>query len=117
MVDLKSSTAKRAIKDLIIIFFATLVPLVIYLFFENVWNIKGHDENINFWLRFWLISLSAYGLAGLGCTIVFIYRKEKFRDYGLVKRKTFLSVALQFWYLSRIFCLWSIQVAYKVIFQ
>jgi hypothetical protein len=94
MIDLKSITAKKAMQDLIIIFFAALIPLIIYLFFEKVWNIKGRDENINFWLRFWLISLSAYGLAGLGYTIVFIYRKEKFRDYGLVKRKTFLSIVL-----------------------
>lgn len=85
---------KQAKKDLIIIFFATLIPLIIYLFFENVWNIKGRDESINFWIRFWLISLSAYGLAGLGCTIVFVYRKEKFKDYGLVINKTIISILL-----------------------
>ena len=91
---MKSVEAKKAKNDLIIIFFATLIPLIIYLFFENVWNIHGRDESINFWLRFWLISLSAYGLTGLGCTIVFIYRKERFKDYGLIKNKTILAIAL-----------------------
>jgi len=68
-------------------------PLILYLVFENIWNIQGRDESINFWLRFWLISLLAYGLAGLGCTITFIYRKEKFHDYGLVKNRTLLLIA------------------------
>ena len=91
---MKSIDKQKAKKDLAILFIATLIPLVIYLFFENVWHIQGRDESIDFWLRFWLISLSAYGLAGLGCTIVFIYRKERFQDYGLIKNKALLSVAL-----------------------
>ena len=85
---------QKAKRDLIILFCATLIPLIIYLFFANVWNIRGRDESINFWLRFWSISLTAYGLAGLGCTIVFLYRKERFSDYGLVKKDAFLSIAL-----------------------
>jgi len=94
VADLKSIDKQKAKNDLVIWFFATLIPLLIYLFFENIWNIQGRDESINFWLRFWLISLSAYGLAGLGCTIIFIYRKEKFHDYGLIKNNMLLSIAL-----------------------
>jgi hypothetical protein len=92
--DMTNIDKQKTKKDLVIWFFATLIPLIIYVFFENVWNIQGRDESINFWLRFWLICLSAYGLAGLGCTIVFIYRKERFHDYGLIKNKTLLSIAL-----------------------
>lgn len=89
--ELKKREAKQ---DLIIIIFATIIPLIIYLFFENVWNIKGRDESINFWVRYWLITLSAYGLAGFGSTIVFLYRKEKFKYYGLVTENIFPAILL-----------------------
>jgi hypothetical protein len=88
----KSIDAQKAKKDLLIILVAALLPLVIYLFFENTWNTKGRDETISFWFRFWLICSLAYGLAGLGPTIVYIYRKEKISDYGLVKSKIALSI-------------------------
>jgi hypothetical protein len=90
----QKSEKQKAKQDLIIICFATLIPLIIYLFFESVWNVQGRDESINFWLRFWSISLTAYGLAGLGCTIVFLRRKERFKDYGLVKKQALLSIVL-----------------------
>lgn len=85
---------QKAKRDLVILIFATLIPLIIYLFFESVWNIQGRDESINFWLRFWSISLAAYGLAGFGMTIVFLYRKERFSDYGLVRKNAVLAIGL-----------------------
>jgi len=91
---MEKTEKQKAIRDLIILIIATLIPLIIYLFFENVWNIQGRDESINFWIRFWVIILSAYGLTGLGCTIVFIYRKKKFKDYGLIINKVILSIIL-----------------------
>jgi len=94
LMNLKSIEANKAKTDLFIVFIITLIPLIIYLFFENVWNIQGRDESINFWLRFWIICLLAYGLTGLGFTIVFLFRKEKLSDYGLVKNKLFLSITL-----------------------
>lgn len=83
---------KEANKDLNIIIVSTLIALIIYLFFgNNIMNFaKTSDANI--WLRFIPIMLIQFGLGGLGSLIVILYRKEKLKDYGLVKNNIFKTI-------------------------
>ena len=85
----KELTAKQknADKDLNIIILFTLIPLIIYLFFGNSIMNFAKTSDINIWLRFIPIILIQFGLAGLGSLIVIFYRKEKLKEYGLVKKK------------------------------
>ena len=43
-------------------------------------------SDINIWLRFIPIILIQFGLAGLGSFSAVCYRKEKLKEYGLVKK-------------------------------
>lgn len=85
---------KKADKDLNIIIFATLIPLIIYLLFGN--NIMNFAKSsyINIWLKFIPVMLLQFGLAGLGSLIVVFYRKEKLKDYGLVRNNFFKTIIL-----------------------
>ena len=85
---------KKSAKDLLVIAIATIIPLVIYLFFENEWKVLARNEDVNIWLRYFPIVMLAYGLSGLGCTIVMIYRKELFSLYGLVRKGFFSTILL-----------------------
>ena len=76
---------RKAKTDLLIVFLASLVPMVIYLIFEQSWRSLAQNSSVNFWYRFSMLSLIAYCLAGLGFTIVMLYRKENLSRYGLVK--------------------------------
>ncbi len=88
-----TETAKKADKDLNIILISMVIPLILFIFFGNAIMRFGKDLSINIWLRFIPIMLIQFGLAGLGCVIIMIYRKEHFRDYGLVKTN-FLQAAI-----------------------
>lgn len=86
---------KQKIKrDLVVIFLASLVPMIIYLVFEQSWRAFNQNGSINFWYKFVLQSLIAYCLAGLGFTIVMLWRKEGFSSYGLVKKNTISSILM-----------------------
>lgn len=89
-----SHNQKSADKDLNIILFFTLIPLIIYLIFGKSIIIFAKTGDVNIWLRFIPISLLQFGLAGLGSLIVIIYRKEKFKEYGLAKNNSFKTVML-----------------------
>lgn len=84
----------KADKDLNIIIFATLIPLIVYLIFGNdIMNFSKTSE-INIWLRFIPVMLLQFGLAGLGSFIVICYRKEKLKEYGLIKNNFFKTIIL-----------------------
>jgi hypothetical protein len=85
---------KNADKDLNIIIFATLIPLIIYLFFGNSIMSFAKSSDMNIWLKFIPIILIQFGLAGLGSLIVILYRKEKLKEYGLVKKNFFKTIIL-----------------------
>ena len=85
---------KNADKDLNIIIFATLIPLVIYVLFGNKMMYFAKSVNINIWFRFIPVMLMQFGLAGLGSLMVILYRKEKLSDYGLVKANFIKTVLL-----------------------
>ena len=85
---------KNADKDLNIIIFVTLISLTIYLIFgKNIMNFAETSET-NIWLKFVPIMLIQFGLAGLGSLIVICYRKEKLKEYGLIKNNFFKTIIL-----------------------
>ena len=85
---------KKADKDLNIIIYATLIPLIIYLIFGNdIMNFAKTSE-MNIWLRFIPVMLVQFSLAGLGSLIVICYRKEELKEYGLVKNNFFKTIIL-----------------------
>ena len=74
---------KKADKDLNIIIYATLIPLIIYLIFGNdIMNFAKTSE-MNIWLRFIPVMLVQFSLAGLGSLIVICYRKEELKEYDV----------------------------------
>ena len=85
---------KNADKDLNIIVFFTLIPLIIYLVFGNNIMSFAKTSGLNIWLKFIPIILIQFGLAGLGSLTVILYRKEKLKLYGLVKNNLFKTVIL-----------------------
>lgn len=95
-----TETAKKADKDLNIILISMAVPLIIFVIYGNAIMDYCKDTSVNIWLRFIPLILIQFGLAGLGCVIVMLYRKEKFRDYGLIK-PSFLRTVL----LSAVVCI------------
>ncbi len=85
---------KNADKDLNIIIFATIIPLIIYLIFsKNIMSFARINE-INIWLRFIPIMIIQFCLAGLGSLIVICYRKEKLKEYGLIKNNFLKTIIL-----------------------
>lgn len=85
---------KNADKDLNIILFFTLIPLSIYLIFGNNIINFSKTSDMNIWLRFIPIILLQFGLAGLGSLIVIFYRKERLKEYGLIKNSLLKTILL-----------------------
>ena len=85
---------KSADKDLNVIISVTLISFIIYLIFgKNIMNFAETSET-NIWLKFVPIMLIQFGLAGLGSLIVICYRKEKLKEYGLIKNNFFKTIIL-----------------------
>lgn len=80
--------------DLWIITIVSFVSLGIFMVFQK--EIYGIVKNYEFpiLLRVLLAALFQYGVAGLGITIVSIFRKEHFLSYGLKPEGMFLSILL-----------------------
>lgn len=85
---------KKADKDLNIIIYATLIPLIIYLIFGNDIMKFAKTSEMNIWLRFIPAMLIQFSLAGLGSLIVICYRREELEEYGLVKNNFFKTIIL-----------------------
>ena len=75
-----SETAKKADKDLNIILISMAIPLIIFLFYGNVIMGFCKDLSVNIWLRFIPLMLIQFGLAGLGCVIIMLHRKEHLQE-------------------------------------
>lgn len=89
-----SAKQKRLDVDLWIIIIASLVVLGLYMTLQSQVSQVVQDNNINVLLRVLLAAVFQFGLAGLGISIVSIFRKESFRSYGLRKKGLLLSVLL-----------------------
>ena len=68
--------------------------MIVFIFYGNA--IMGFCKNlsVNIWLRFIPLMLIQFGIAGLGCVIVMLYRKERFRNYGLIKPRFLQTVVM-----------------------
>ncbi|PNT92140.1 hypothetical protein [Clostridium thermosuccinogenes] len=85
---------KRLDADLWIILMATLAALGIYTAFQSQFSSMVKNENIHILLRTLIAAVCQFGLAGLGISIVAIYRKESFYSYGLRLKGAIKSIAL-----------------------
>ena len=85
---------KNADRDLNTIILVTLIPLIIYLLFNKKIISFAETSGVNIWLKFIPIMLIQFGLAGLGSLIVICYRKEKLKEYGLIKSNLFKTIIL-----------------------
>ena len=87
---------KKIQSDLWTIALISFAALAIYMLLQNriVVLIKG--GSINILLRVLIGAVFQFGLAGLGISVVLIYRKESFLDYGLNKKGWIKSIAFCF---------------------
>ena len=89
-----TKTQKNADSDLNIIILFTVIPLIIYLLFgDSIMNF-AKTSDMNIWLRFIPVILIQFGLAGFGSLTIILYRKEKFKEYGLIKNNIFKTIIL-----------------------
>ena len=85
---------KEAKKDLKIILFTSLIPVLIYCFLGNKIMNFAKTSSANVWIKCLPIMLIQFGMSGLGIIIVLLYRKEKLKDYGLKKDNIFKTIIL-----------------------
>lgn len=85
---------KQNKKDLLIIFLSCLIPVILYIMFENSIMEFAKNSNNNIWIRTAPIILIQFGMGGLGWIIVMLYRKEKFKDYGINNKNTLKTILL-----------------------
>lgn len=84
---------KQLDADLWIIGIISIVILAVYMIFNQSINAIVYDTSINIVLRVLFVGgIFQFGLAGLGITVVSIYRKESFLDYGLTIKKIFPTI-------------------------
>lgn len=87
---------KKADVDLSVIIIVTMVVLGIFIIFQDSIMRLSEDKSINVILRTLVMAFFQFGVAGLGITIVSIFRKESFLSYGLkrggVLKTIFLSI-------------------------
>ncbi len=83
---------KRYETDLWIILITIAAVFLGYVFFEDslMQFVKNDDNSII--LRLLLNAALQFGMAGLGITIVCILRKEKFSQFGLVKKNALKAI-------------------------
>ena len=89
-------TERRNAKIDLIVIAATLVFLPLFMVFQSKIKIFVNNESINILIRTIVISLIEFWGFGFGPALVMIYRKEKFKDYGLITNNLVLTVALSF---------------------
>lgn len=94
-----SDEQKRLDIDLWIIALTTLATFVIYMIFSKPLMEFVKNTTVPAFLRLLVSAVLQFGVAGLGVTIVCILRKEKFRQFGLVRKnliKTIVGTAICF---------------------
>lgn len=87
-----SAEQKRLDKDIWIILLVTLGVFLAYSIMKNTFIDFIKNDNISVILRLLLTSFIQFGVAGLGITIVCIFRREKFTQFGLVRKNTIRAI-------------------------
>ncbi|MDK2906268.1 MAG: hypothetical protein PWQ66_229 [Petrotoga sp.] len=85
---------KRLDADLWIILITTFAALGICMAFQSQFNNVVKNVHIPILLRTLLAGICQFSIAGLGISIVAIYRKESFFSHGLRLKGTLMSIAL-----------------------
>lgn len=85
---------KKSDIDLNIIAVITFVVLGIYIIFNSQIMLFAKNTEIPLLLRTFIIALIQFGVAGLGITIVALYRKESFLSFGLTKQNLIKTILL-----------------------
>lgn len=83
---------KKLDTDIWIIALITMGAFLLYMMFENqmIEYIKNSDNSII--LRLLINAGIQFCIAGLGITVVCIFRKERFSEFGLVKKNTVKAI-------------------------
>lgn len=89
-----TSKQKRLDVDLWLITIVTLAILMLYIIFHNDIIAVLRNHSIYVLLRVLLGATFQFGIAGLGITIVSVFRKESFFSHGLKKKGTVISTIL-----------------------
>ena len=92
----ESMNKKKKIIDLLVIMLISGVALTGYTICSQV-LFPGFEKNesINIILRVLLVGfLAQFGLAGMGISIVCLYRKDSFFNHGLQKKNLLISIGL-----------------------
>jgi heme/copper-type cytochrome/quinol oxidase subunit 2 len=89
-----TETKRKATLDLIIILGTSALVMGILFFLMEYVNALASDQNISILLRTLASAAVEYGVLGLGSTIVILYRKEKWKSYGLQSKGLFLTILL-----------------------
>ncbi|MBR4081162.1 MAG: hypothetical protein IKK21_05205 [Clostridia bacterium] len=84
---------KRLDTDLWLILLVTLGAFFAYAALQGQIMAIANNGSIPVMLRLLLIAAAQFGVAGLGITIVCVMRKEKFTQFGLVKKNTGKAIA------------------------
>jgi len=87
-------TKKAKIVDLLVIMLISGVALAGYIICTQV-VFPGfeNNESINIFWRILLVGfLAQFGLAGMGISVVCLYRKDSFFNHGLQKKNLFISI-------------------------
>lgn len=88
------SAKKRLSADLAVIIAVSFVALGLLMAFQEPLYGLMQNPRIHVLLRTLLAAACQFALAGLGISIVAVYRKERFASHGLQGKGTLLSVAL-----------------------
>ncbi|MDO5715725.1 MAG: hypothetical protein Q4P25_04035 [Tissierellia bacterium] len=87
-----SMEEKRLDTDLWIILLSTLGAFLCYAIWRNEIMDFIKNDNISIIPRLLLNAAVQFGVAGLGITIVCIWRKEKFTQFGLTQKNIFQAI-------------------------
>lgn len=93
---MKKTTEKGKIIDLLVIMAISGIALAGYIVCtQMIFPGFEKNESINLFLRVLLVGfLAQFGLAGMGISVVSIYRKDSFFNHGLQKKNLLISVVL-----------------------
>ncbi|MDO4719954.1 MAG: hypothetical protein Q4A78_04770 [Peptostreptococcaceae bacterium] len=87
-----SAEQKRLDTDIWIIVWTTLGVFLGYAAMRNPLMDFVADRSVSVFPRLLLNAAIQYGVAGLGITIVCIFRKEKFTHFGLMRKNLFKAI-------------------------
>ena len=84
---------KKLDTNLWIIALASMVVYILYAVIGSNLSSFFKDSSISVWPRLLVSAAMEYGIAGLGITLVCLFRRESFASYGLKKENAFKAIA------------------------